>query len=457
MLHLGRSCISRRRIASGDFELWSTDGTPQGTTRVVDINPGLASSTPCGLILFKNRLYFSADGGASNGGLELWSSDGTAAGTTRFTDLNPGSASASPSLGYIFNDNLYFLGIGTSGVAQTWRTDGTVSGTRPLVDGSIFNGGPTATVNGRMLMYRAINSSPPPAARVGLWTSDGTSAGTTQITGIEIPISAAGTLAVVGNLAFFFAVGASGGLEPWVTDGTQAGTRMLADLNPNGDSTRNWMVNFRGVVMFATTDPIGGSRVWRTDGTAAGTVALGATGSSASAAVVAGQSLFFVATDPTLGRELYVLGNERPLAGNDSGASSSGASVTLTVLANDSDVDGTIDNATVRIVAAPAHGTATAAANGSITYTPTAGYGGSDSFTYSVADNQGYESSPATVTLTVTAAPGTGNSGGGGGGGGGALGLLEVTQPAGLPRHGLAKHPMEEDRLSRVSVLTDTH
>ncbi|WP_256244599.1 autotransporter domain-containing protein [Pseudomonas sp. PH1b] len=64
----------------------------------------------------------------------------------------------------------------------------------------------------------------------------------------------------------------------------------------------------------------------------------------------------------------------------------------------------------VAVATAASHGTASASGT-SIRYTPTAGYSGTDSFTYT-ASNAGGTSSPATVTLTVTAptlvvAPGT--------------------------------------------------
>jgi ELWxxDGT repeat protein len=52
---------------NGGTELWRTDGTSQGTTRVADINPGIASSNPCYLTVVGSRLYFSADGGPTQG------------------------------------------------------------------------------------------------------------------------------------------------------------------------------------------------------------------------------------------------------------------------------------------------------------------------------------------------------------------------------------------------------
>src|SRR5262249_1996917 len=56
---------------------------------------------------------------------------------------------------------------------------------------------------------------------------------------------------------------------------------------------------------------------------------------------------------------------------------------------------------TVTAFTPAAHGTASIAANGALTYTPVATFSGADSFTYTVSDGQ--LSSTATVTVNVTA------------------------------------------------------
>ncbi|GAA5146135.1 hypothetical protein GCM10023340_16600 [Nocardioides marinquilinus] len=70
------------------------------------------------------------------------------------------------------------------------------------------------------------------------------------------------------------------------------------------------------------------------------------------------------------------------------------------IVLNATDVDDTDLGYTV--VSGPAHGTA-ALADGAVTYTPSAGYTGSDSFTYRARDPQGALSNLATVSITVTA------------------------------------------------------
>ncbi len=69
------------------------------------------------------------------------------------------------------------------------------------------------------------------------------------------------------------------------------------------------------------------------------------------------------------------------------------------VLANDADADG--DALTAALVSGPSHGSVTLAADGGFTYTPSAGFVGSDAFTYRALDPSGAESAPATVSITI--------------------------------------------------------
>ncbi|WP_193388347.1 tandem-95 repeat protein, partial [Anaeromyxobacter sp. PSR-1] len=68
------------------------------------------------------------------------------------------------------------------------------------------------------------------------------------------------------------------------------------------------------------------------------------------------------------------------------------------VLANDTILDGP---PAVSLASQPAHGTATANADGTITYAPAANYAGPDAFTYRVTDRDG-QAALAAVSVTVT-------------------------------------------------------
>ena len=71
------------------------------------------------------------------------------------------------------------------------------------------------------------------------------------------------------------------------------------------------------------------------------------------------------------------------------------------MLTGDTDPDG--DTLTVESVTTPGDGTATINANGTVRYTPDAGFVGTDTFDYTVADGNG-GSDTGTVTVTVTEA-----------------------------------------------------
>jgi VCBS repeat-containing protein/CshA-type fibril repeat protein len=95
---------------------------------------------------------------------------------------------------------------------------------------------------------------------------------------------------------------------------------------------------------------------------------------------------------------VIAIANPAPVALDDAVLTPSDVPVTLNPLGNDSDPDG--DPLQVSHVAQPAHGTVTINPDGSLTYTPDAGYVGPDSFTYTVSDGQG-GTDIATVTLGV--------------------------------------------------------
>jgi hypothetical protein len=93
--------------------------------------------------------------------------------------------------------------------------------------------------------------------------------------------------------------------------------------------------------------------------------------------------------------------NGAPVATNDFAATEPTLPVTIAVLANDTDIDGTLVPASVTIVSAPAGTAVVDAATGSILYTPPTTSIPTDSFTYTVRDNLGAISNVATVVVAV--------------------------------------------------------
>jgi hypothetical protein len=105
----------------------------------------------------------------------------------------------------------------------------------------------------------------------------------------------------------------------------------------------------------------------------------------------------------TFVEEAAVPSNEPPVAKDDSAATQMNKSVVISVLSNDTDNDGSLDSSSCTVVSEPARGYVSVGSNGTVTYTPQANFSGTDSFTYTVRDNEGALSNEATVTITVSA------------------------------------------------------
>jgi len=407
--------------------LWRTDGTAAGTVRFQDTSAIV--SDPCWLTAFKGRNYFAATQYDTVGN-ELFSA---APGATPsvVVDFVPGTQGTSPVELTVFNDRLYFMGMTAAGMWKIFSTDGVAAGVTALDSTAQFPNN-LRVANGKLFF---LHTSPVYAGGVPLLAGDGTTAGTARV----------GTIGVFGPLfsngARVFFSGTSPAnptldVQPWVSDGTNGGTFSLASgAFPEASQIYFW--DFHGATILQVHQADGEAQLWRTDGTVAGTRLLGDAGVAAQnhypvKHMAAGQTFYFVADKDGSGTELFAVDNERPLAANDAGGSvQAGVALPINVAANDTDADGSVRASTALVATAPAHGSALVGTNGVITYTGNAGYTGTDSFTYTVADDQGARSAAATVSVTVTAPPAApppppASGGGGGGGGGGALGLFEL-------------------------------
>lgn len=79
-------------------------------------------------------------------------------------------------------------------------------------------------------------------------------------------------LTALGSSTAFVATDAEHGTELWVTDGTPAGTELLADINPGAlSSNPQQFVVLGEQVFFSADDGTNGREVWVSDGTAEGT------------------------------------------------------------------------------------------------------------------------------------------------------------------------------------------
>jgi ELWxxDGT repeat protein len=291
-------------------ELWRTDGTEAGTRLVVDLAPGLAGGMPevsgnaPQMAVLNGALYFVGNDGSH--GFELFRTDGTEAGTVLVGDTAPGSAGILPNWLTTVGGSLFFVG----GVndRELWKSDGTASGTtlvKDIAPGATFPWpGNFVGLNG-VLYFTATE----PATGVELWRSDGTAAGTYRLTDTvpgpsnsSFDLGPTG-LTSVGDTLFFAALSPEAGRELWKTDGTVAGTGMVADIRP-GTATAEpqGLFPFAGGVLFSAFDATSGEELWFSDGTAGGTrrvadIRSGSNGSSPYGFARLGDKAYFLAYD----------------------------------------------------------------------------------------------------------------------------------------------------------------
>ena len=104
-----------------------------------------------------------------------------------------------------------------------------------------------------------------------LYVSDGTAAGTSQITKMQYVSE---NLAEKDGSIYFFGSNGSSGKELWKSDGTATGTTLVKDLTPYGSSAINgneYVYNINGQIVFPATAEYNYG-LWSTDGTDAGTI-----------------------------------------------------------------------------------------------------------------------------------------------------------------------------------------
>lgn len=275
----GYSYFEARTAAAG-YELFRTDG--KTATLVADINKGSASSYISNLTVMGSKIYFAASDGVN--GTELWVSDGTAAGTKMVKDIYPGSSSSSPYYLTVVLGKLVFRANDGANGTELWVSDGTAAGTTMLMDintTSATASGYPSYIRSNFVTTLAFFYADDGKTGNELWVTNGTKAGTKLLMDINKTSATAssypGYFQHLGAIQVVFqANDGINGNELWISDGTVAGTRLVADIYPgaSGYTYTNYGISLGNKVIFRSRDATSGYEPFVTDGTKAGTMLL---------------------------------------------------------------------------------------------------------------------------------------------------------------------------------------
>ncbi len=247
----------------GNAELYSSDGTAGGTALVQPTSLSLILE-PGNWVVYNNELYFSADDGTNAGlwktngtttdsvfhgpfrspvvfnnsifyvnGINLWKTNGTSAGTAFVTDS--ANTINGANTGYLFTQYMKSLPQAPWFEMLYKKTDGTTSS---VVSANVGGTASFVTLNDKMYGNNMAT---------GLWVTDGTDGGTTQI----VTAITAGIPYVFNGTVFFSNFSSAEGYELWsFTPGGSVGideavvTTDVPGVYPNPANTELLITNY---------------------------------------------------------------------------------------------------------------------------------------------------------------------------------------------------------------------
>jgi ELWxxDGT repeat protein len=271
---------------SGSNILCVTDGTTAGTMGISSLGgtTNISAIIPAQDFVYvvTTDITFSPSVAYND---KIWKSDGTIAGTSLvytfptapgFSNTGVYYSVSGHKKNYSLDGNtLYFSAYDATNGKELWKTDGTPAGTFMLKDIKVGTGSNQASgfckiPNTTLFIGQSVGFESK------LWKTDGTSAGTEQIPVAEPFYIVNQDMAKLGDKVIFFAHNTVDGYEPYVSDGTAAGTFMLKNINPTGNSLTTQAMGLHlkiaGNYCYFIANNGSSNALWRTDGTKEGTI-----------------------------------------------------------------------------------------------------------------------------------------------------------------------------------------
>jgi len=284
--------------------LWKSDGSESGTVLVKDIAKGAKILKIKGLHVVKDTLYFHVQRIIEQKRVyELWKSDGSESGTVKIKELDD---FVEPFYNIGINGTLLFLGK----EKELWKSDGTQEGTKLLkeIEGSYFS------------KFYKIEDTLYFSAREerdgmsSLWKSDATEAGTTKVIDFPYGRAPSNITDVNGTLFFSMDLPDQNSTELWKIDKNATEAVMLKKYTKVHSSrgARNFK-NVNGVLYFIPLiGAYGGSEgteLWKSDGTVAGTKLVADIGGLTwiDDFIYLDDKVYVTFNDASIGKEIWVI------------------------------------------------------------------------------------------------------------------------------------------------------
>lgn len=222
---------------SSYLELFELNLATNSVTKIKNI-ASYYSSDKLKVKVYNNKLFIVLKD-------KLYVSDGTAAGTFQITKLQYASENFAEKDG-----NIYFFGSDANSGKELWKSDGTVEGTSLVKDLTQYG---SSAINGNEYVYNINGKIVFPATseyNYGLWSTDGTNAGTLKFFNLVGSGFSFAPFENSGNDKLIF----KNNGQFWISDGTESGTK--ATETAAGYTIIKKLVSFKNKTFISTDNKI---------------------------------------------------------------------------------------------------------------------------------------------------------------------------------------------------------